>query len=67
MIPENKLGQFQKLRPIRKMIVQQYYLVREKERKSHHHIVKKVAIDLGYSIDTNGRSSYVSTVIREFI
>ena len=66
MIPNDKQAAFNELRPGRKMIIQHYYFVKEKERRSRHHIIQRVAIYLGYSLDTNGRNSHVARVINEF-
>ena len=66
MIPEDKLTKFKKLRPGRKMIVQQYYLVKESETRSHKYIIRRVAFDLGYAIDANGWNTHVSNVVKEF-
>lgn len=48
------------------MIVQTYYSVKQNESRSHKYIVRRIATELGYSIDTNGWNTHVSKVVKEF-
>lgn len=63
IVPLNKIDDFDRLNPARKMIILYYYQVHSGYPVSPHQIIPKIAEQLHYKIDVNGTNTFLLEVI----
>lgn len=48
----------------RRVIIHEYTVLKQKDRRSDFHLVKQIVDKLGYTVDQNGSNSYVMSVVK---